>query len=183
MNVQQHERIAQIKTLSGYLCGALTWIGYLLWVFGPLMAIALLADTSGKSRFTFLLGDVTVKDLDLSYPQRVLVVLVMAVLFFFVIKLTTHLRELIRFFSKGEIFNKNAIQHARRALLNGLVVFGFYLSTLAAGWVYNIVTNSTVNVSLNIGVIFGLLFFGLMYVLLWSLEIGADLNEESELTI
>lgn len=93
MNVQQHERIAQIKTLSGYLCGALTWIGYLLWVLCPLMAIALLADTSGKSRYTFLLGDVTIKDVDLSYPQRFLVVLAMTVLFFFVIKLTTHLRE------------------------------------------------------------------------------------------
>jgi hypothetical protein len=29
----------------------------------------------------------------------------------------------------------------------------------------------------------GFLFFGLMYVLLWALEIGSDLNEESELTI
>ncbi|MBY0419249.1 MAG: hypothetical protein K2W88_14465 [Pararheinheimera sp.] len=65
-----------------------------------MMAIALLADTSGKSRFTFLLGDVTVKDLDLSYPQRFLVVLAMAVLFFFVIKLTSNLRDLIRFFQR-----------------------------------------------------------------------------------
>jgi len=183
MNVQQHERIAHIKTLSGYLCSALTWIGCLLWVFFPLMAIALLADTSGKARYTFLLGDVTVKDVDLSYPQRILVVLAMVVLFFFVIKLTTNLRELIRFFSKGEIFNRNAIQHARRALLHGLAVFGFYLSTLCAGWVYSFFHSATVHVSLNAGIIFGLLFFGLMYVLLWSLEIGADLNEESELTI
>lgn len=183
MNVQQHERIAQIKTLSGYLCVVMTWIGYILWVFCPLLAIALLADTSGKSRYTFLLGDTTITDVDLTYPQRIMVVLAMAAFFFFLIKLTNHLRDLIRYFSKGEIFNKNAIQHARKALLHGLVVFGFYLATLLTGWVCTFLTSSNVSISLNVGIVFGCLFFGLMYVLLWSLEIGADLNEESELTI
>lgn len=183
MNVQQHERIAQIKTLSSYICVALTWIGYLLWAFCPLLAIAILVDTSGQSRYTFLLGEVSVQDVDLSYPQRILVVFLMAVFFFFLIKLTSHFRELIRYFSKGEIFNKKAIGHARRALLHGFVVFGFYLSTLFAGFIYTIAKTSAVNISLNAGVVFGFIFFGLMYVLLWSLEIGADLNEESELTI
>jgi hypothetical protein len=183
MNVQQHERIAQIKKLSGYLCVALTWIGYLLWVFCPLLAIAILADTSGESRYTFLLGGVTVENVDLSYLHRILIVLLMTVFFFFLIKLTNHFRELIRYFSKGEIFNKAAIGHARKSLLHGLVVFGFYLSTLIAGFVYTVAKTSAVNISLNIGVATGFIFFGLMYVLLWALEIGADLNEESELTI
>jgi hypothetical protein len=183
MNVQQHERIAQIKKISGYLCVVLTWISYSLWVFCPLLAIAILADTSGESRYTFLLGGVTVENVDLSYPQRILIVILMAVFFFFLIKLTTHFRELIRYFSKGEIFNKDAIGHARKSLLHGLVVFGFYLSTLLAGFVYTATKTSSVHISLNIGVVTGCIFFGLMYVLLWSLEIGADLNEESELTI
>ena len=183
MNVQQHERIVQIKKVSGYLCIALTWIGYLLWLFCPLMAIAVLVDTSGNSKFTFLLGGVTVQDVDLSYPQRILIVILMALFFFFLIKLTTHFRELIRYFSKGEIFNKAAIGHARKSLLHGLVVFGFYLSSVFAGFVYTVIKTSPVNITLNIGIVSGLIFFGLMYVLLWSLEIGADLNEESELTI
>lgn len=183
MNVQQHERIAQIKKVSGYVCVALKWIGYLLWVFCPLLAIAILADTTGESRYTFLLGGVTVENVDLSYLQRILIVLLMTLFFFFLIKLTTHLRELMRHFSKGDIFNKAAIGHARKSLLHGLVVFGFYLSTLIAGFAYTVAKTSAVNISPNIGVVSGFLFFGLMYVLLWALEIGADLNEESELTI
>lgn len=182
MNVQQHERTTQIKKVSRYLCVALTWIGYLLWVFCPLLAIAILAG-SGESRYTFLLGGVAVENVDLSYLHRILIVLLMTVFFFFLIKLTNHFRELIRYFSKGEIFNKDAIGHARKSLLHGLVVFGFYLSTLIAGFVYTVANTSTVNISLNIGVVSGFIFFGLMYVLLWALEIGADLNEESELTI
>ncbi len=180
MNVQQHERIAQIKKISGYLCTALTWIGYLFWVFCPLVAIAIFLDTDGV---TFLLGDVKVENVGLTYFHRILLVLLMAVYFFFLIKLTTHLRELIRYFSKGEIFNKDAIGHARKSLFHGLVLFGFYLSTLVAGFVYTAANTSEINISLNTGVVFGIIFFGLLYVLLWALEIGADLNEESELTI
>jgi hypothetical protein len=51
------------------------------------------------------------------------------------------------------------------------------------GWVIQQSSSMRVNVNVDVSFIFALMFFGLMYVLLWALEIGSDLNEESELTI
>jgi len=50
-------------------------------------------------------------------------------------------------------------------------------------WFYITTKSSPVDIPVNLDFIAALMFFGLMYVLLWALEIGCDLNEESELTI
>lgn len=179
MNVQQHERIARIKRISGYLYVCLTWIRGLLWVMWPLMAMVFLF--GGKA--TLKIGLVQIEDVELSIAQRMLIVAVVSAFIFLALKLVYHFRELIQHFSAGDIFNKKAIDHARKALLNGMVIYGLYLSTLLASWIYIATQNSQTMVSINADFILVLMFFGLMYVLLWALEIGCDLNEESELTI
>ena len=181
MNVQRHERIAQIKQFSRYLYVCLTWIRYFLWVTWPLMAAVIIFSFGSKANIT--LGNVRVDDVELTIAQRVLLVAFVSAFFFLALQLANHFRELIRYFSEGDIFNKQAIDHARKALLSGLIMYGLYLCASLGGWVYTVMQSSPISVSMNGDFIFGLMFFGLMYVLLWALEIGCDLNEESELTI
>lgn len=180
MNVQQHERIARIKQLSHYLYLCLTGIYYLLQVLCPLAVIFALVSVGGK--FTFM-GVVSINNTELFFLQRLIIAIVMSIIFFLILKLTHHFRELIRHFANGDIFNKKAIEHARKALMNGLVIYGVYLSGMFAGWVYTFIKYPSILISINGGFIVGFIFFGLMYVLLWALEIGCDINEESELTI
>lgn len=180
MNVQQHARIARIKQFSRYLYVCLTWMRYLLMVMWPLMVIFVVVSSRGQ--FTFL-GGVPIDAVDVTLLQRIGVAIFLSVFFFLTLQLVFHFRELIRHFSNGDIFNKKAIDHARKALWYGLLIYGSYVASLAVNWFYNVTKSSPVNIQVNLDFILVLMFFGLMYILLWALEIGCDLNEESELTI
>lgn len=179
MNVQQHERIARIKKISSYLYRCLTWIRYFLWVMWPLVALVFLFG----SKATLTIGVIQIEDVELNIVQRVLMVAFVSAFMLLALKLIYHFRELIRHFADGDIFNKTAIDHARKALFNGLVIYGFYVASLIVTWFYSATKSSPIVVPVNLDFIGALMFFGLMYVLLWALEIGCDLNEESELTI
>jgi len=190
MNLQQHERIAQIKKLSGYMAIALRWLVYLLKLAWPIMVVSALIG----EKFTLTLATNTQLSFDdASYVHRALAVVLMSIVLFFGIKIMSHFRDLMQHFHKGEIFNSEAIVHARKALFNALVLwciglaiqFGVWLCTLANVFLPGTGAKQGLKVSIGFdGDIFlGLIFFGLMYLLLWALEIGRDLNEESELTI
>lgn len=179
MDIQRHERIARIKQISGYLYVCLTWVRYALWVVWPLMVVVFLV--GGKMQLT--VGVVQMQDVELTLVQRLLMVALLSVFLWLALKITHHSRELIRHFSVGDIFNKQAIDHARKALHHGMVIYGVYLVSLLGSWFYSAMQTSPVHIVVNTDFIVALMFFGVMYVLLWALEIGCDLNEESELTI
>jgi len=179
MNVQQHARIARIKQFSRYLYGALTGVRYLLWVTWPLaVVLALVVD---KGHFT--LGSATFNEVEVTFLQRILLVAYLSAVAVLLLKLTHHFRALIRSFAEGDIFNKGAIGHARNALGYGMATYGLYLGASLVGWVYNLIQHSPASIAVNGDFLVWLMFFGLMFVLLWALEIGCDLHEESELTI
>lgn len=180
MNIQQHERISRIKKLSRYLHLSLTCIFYLFGVAWLLIVIFILVGTTGESKF---FGDIPIKNVDLTYLQRIILAMYFSFWQFFTLKLVYHFRELIRHFADGDVFNNKAIEHARKTLLNGVVIYGAYLGILLFNWVFTYIKQPPIHVSINSDYILGFMFFGLMYVLLWALEIGRDLNEESELTI
>ena len=179
MNIQQHARTIHIQKLSGYLLTPLTCLIYILGIAWPLLTAAILI---GDSNVTFTLGYTKLKVADLSYPLRIFICLLLSIAFFFALKGFYQFRELMRYFKKGEIFNVAAVTHARKTLFNGLVVFSVGIAHEIAGWVYKITETSTLSISIPL-IIYGCIFFGLMYVLVWALEIGHDLNEESDLTI
>lgn len=190
MNVQQHERIAHIKKLSGFMYIALRWMVYLLKLAWPLAVISALVG----EKFTLTLATNTPLSFDdASYAYRALAVILISIVLFFAIKIMSHFRDLMRHFHQGEIFNSEAIVHARKALFNALVLWGIGLAIQFGAWLCTLTntflpnTGAKQGLKVNIGVdgdiFLGLIFFGLMYLLLWALEIGRDLNEESELTI
>jgi hypothetical protein len=199
MNVQQHERIAHIKKLSGYMYTALRWVAnlsLLIWLFlvlkyqFPFVMIAAEIFTG----FSFNIH---------SYPFYVVGALALGfgtLNMYFVLKVIRHLRDVMKSFHQGEVFNGATVSHARCAAKNALFVWGIdLLHRLGFSLILNFSANppsstgsiGLMNASENIGwwlkfgndVFYGLMFFGLMYLFLWALEIGRDLNEESELTI
>lgn len=177
MNIQQHERIARIKQISGYLYVGLTWVRYLLWAMCPLIAGVVLFGSKG----TVVLGDVQMSAAELTMVQRVLLLTVIAPILFFLLKVVHHFRALMRYFSIGDIFNKKAIDHARKALQHSFGIFAVHIvsSIVMSAYFYT----GARHFHISFDYLLGFLIFGLMFVLLWTLEIGCDLNEESELTI
>ena len=178
MNLQRHERIAQIKKLSRYLYLALTGIQYLLCVGCLLTIIWLWAGTEGVVSL-----DRSMAIANVSFVQRCLITVIVSVFLSMLLRANYHLRQLVLLFAGGDIFNRKAISHARMTLRHALLIYGFYTATSLSMWGYLSITNQTFKVSLNGNYFFGLIVFGLMHILLWALEIGCDLNEESELTI
>ena len=206
MNVQQHTRIAQIKRLSGYMHTALRWVAnlsLLIWLFLVL-----------KYQFSFVMIAANIfTDFSFnihSYPFYVVgtLALVFGTLnMYFVLKVISHLRDGMRSFQQGDVFNGATISHARSAAMNALFVWGidlfhrvgfllilsFFVSPLPSTGSPDLSSEAitSMNTSENIGrwlmfgndVFYGLMFFGLIYLFVWALEIGRDLNEESELTI
>ncbi|WP_331344597.1 DUF2975 domain-containing protein [Cellvibrio sp. UBA7661] len=179
MDIQQHERITRIKTLSRYLYWALTGIQYLMWVLLPLTMGWLWFGTKGM----VTLFDHSIDSASLSLMQRCLLMIPIALFVLVLLKVVYHLRQLILHFASGKIFNKAATAHARKALHYALAAYGFSLLAAVATWIYLYIQNNFFSVTVSGDFIFGIIIFGLMYVLLWALEIGCDLNEESELTI
>lgn len=88
-----------------------------------------------KSNFT--IGATQIDEVELTLPLRLLIVTVASAFLLLALKLIHHFRALIKHFSEGDIFNKNAIDHARKALLNGLVIYGLYVGSALASWLYN----------------------------------------------
>lgn len=187
MNIQQHARIGRIKQFSGYLYVCLTWIRYFLLFGWPASVIVILVG------IIFLDGDaVTLRRVGFA----VFLSAFLSVYLFIALKICVHFRELIRYFSKGDIFNKGAVYRARKALWYALLLYGVHVAkviVVQAQLFFSPVDLSSIDIPLlyaplmsvlsGFGFIRTLMIFGLMYILLWALEIGCDLNEESELTI
>ena len=206
MNIQQHTRIAKIKKLSGYMYTALRCVAnfsLLIWLFlvlkyqFPFVIIAANIFTG----FSFNIHSYAF------YLVGALALVFGTLNMYFVLKVIHHLRDGMRSFHQGEIFNGATISHARCAAKNALFVWGIDLFhrigfSLIFGFSVNPLSSSkspslssdvitSMDTSANIGrwfmfgndIFYGVMFFGLIYLFVWALEIGRDLNEESELTI
>jgi hypothetical protein len=187
MNVMRHKRIERIKRLSGYLRLFLSLISYglVLMVFTafvfPLIGMLPIEPSINP----------VIKTIQMPPMQKIgisVVILAFSLLPLFSVRYAC---ELMTYFSKGEIFNRRALLAARKAILFGL---GSLLGPLLLKQICLLFMGGNffglgiypflpLIPSLTESLFYGLMFFGLMYVLLWALEIGTELNEESELTI
>ena len=178
MDIQTHSRTQQIKQLSRYLFIALTGFRYLLFLGWP--AIAVVAFIPSGSLY---LGDALIPIESINLSFKGLILALYAAGLFIMLRISYHFRELMKQFMQGDIFGAEAIASVRGALHSGIVFF--ILSWLHAllGCIYDYSVNSTLDISFATEIVIACIYFGLMYTLLWALEIGADLNEESEMTI
>lgn len=182
MNVMRHDRIEQIKKLSAAMRKLLTAVNWLLWILMPLVVVAIVL---GPTHGTVKISDgwhIPVGQL--SVLQRILLAAVLGAALLVTQRVVHHSRDVMAHFSQGDIFNHATLASARRAIGYGiaLVCTDVLREACLAG--HQALSAGVWNISEVISTILnGFLFFGLMYLVLWTLEIGRDLNEESELTI
>lgn len=178
MDLQRHHRIRKIKQWSRYLGRILTVIGYALWLGWP--ASLLLISGSG----TFNLFDTKFERSQVSVlTQSVLLVAFWGFLALAQL-LVLHIRRLMVHFSAGDVFNQGALDAAGKALRYGIALFVFELVVQSAFMLLVKPRAGSHSIKIPIDeLVNGLLFFGVMYVLLWTLEIGRDLHQESSFTI
>jgi hypothetical protein len=181
MNIQRHSRIEKIKKLSRYLYLFLTGLFY---VNGAVfLGVAVFTFFGSSSNFTNNYDNTTFTLSDLKYWQKILLAIHFSIFPLLILKIIHHARHLVYHFSIGDIFNVDSIQQARKVLITGLLIYGYYLISLFSVWVYKLTQGAMPNITVDGNYLLGFTGFGILTVLLWALEIGADLNKESELTI
>ena len=193
---ERNARIAAFQKVSGYL----------LWLYWPIMIFFVLgfigflgASINAKN------GDISLVEflIKLSAPNvdffdtyfntgvslstklisttTVMIFLAMCIYTLF------HFTKLIACFNAGNIFSRRAVYHARKAYKMNLrlsfYVYGAELVVVVLSFVYANSGNGNRLWDLLCNVFGFAIEIGLLSLILWALEMGTDLNEESELTI
>ncbi|MFZ6656335.1 hypothetical protein [Undibacterium sp. TJN19] len=195
MQVQKHARIANIRKLSRYFLFLSVFAMAGVAIGGVAFPFILAMAPSGNlNLIAYLAKAVTVNDGFYSLLQSgittdlKIIASVTAIVFCVLIEFVLiHINKLLSCFYQGEIFNRNAVFHARRAFnLNLILVIGTLVVEIIAIILSYIQpgAGSSGSIGLLLGSVFDqLTWIGFFLLLLWSLEIGVDLNEEVELTI
>lgn len=176
MNVQRHARIAQIRKLSAYMRHALRFFEYLIYV-GFIAAVLMIPAAKG---LTLKLGSATFAASQVTPSQRLLVLGAIIIVLLLTLFVARYLRQLMEQFREGKVFDVDAIRLARKALNCALALYLFKVLTELAGIVYS---GKIEMPGLALTLLYGFFYFGLVQVILWALEVGRDLSDESELTI
>jgi hypothetical protein len=176
MNVQRHVRIAQIRKLSAYMRHALRAFEYLIYI-GFIVAVLMIPAAEG---LTLKLGSETVAPDDVTMGQRVVVLGGVSIVLFLTLFVARYMRQLMEQFREGKVFDIDAIRLARKAVNCALALYLFKVLTDVAGIVYS---GKIEMPGLALTLLYGFFYFGLVQVILWALEVGRDLSDESELTI
>lgn len=178
MDIQTHSRTHQIKQLSRYLFIALTSIRYLLFLGLPgLVVVAFLPAGTLK------VGNASVPLESAGFLLKGVILSLYACGLIIMIKMNHHFRALMKQFIDGNIFGHEAIAQVRSALNSGIVFFVLSCVHALFGCLYNHSIGAPLDITFATEIVIAGVFFGLMHTLLWALEIGCDLNEESEMTV
>lgn len=179
MDIQQHSQTAKIKQLSALLFQFLSVIRILLYLgWAGILLVLLLVDEG-----TFVVGGYFIEIQAEAWTLKLGILVLFAVGLVLLIRIVQTFRRLMHYFRHGEIFNVKAIEQVKFAIHNALMFVALNLTMKFIGWYLSsddVVSLlwSLVSSALVIGV-----FFGVISTLLWALQIGCDLNEESEMTI
>ncbi len=178
MDIQVHTRTQQIKHLSRYLYTALNGLRYLFYLGWPgIVFIAVFSEghlPMGETKVFVAKNDYFLKGLIL--PTYAIALIIM-------LKINREFRCLMRQYMKGQIFSDEAIGYVKAALKAVIAYILMYLLQALIGLIYNSTIGVAVEFSLIKEIVIPMILIGLMFTLLWALEIGRDLNEESEGTI
>jgi hypothetical protein len=178
MDIQTHTRTQQIKRLSRYLLIALNGVRFLMYLGWPgIIFIAVYAEGH------LPLGDNRVFVEKSDYLLKGLILPTYAVALVIMLRINQEFRGLMKQYINGHIFSDEAIGCVKTALKAVIAYILVYFLQALIGLIYNSSIGAATEFSPVKEIIIPLIFIGLMFTLLWALEIGRDLNEESEGTI
>ncbi|MFZ6639424.1 hypothetical protein ACO0LL_06745 [Undibacterium sp. TC4M20W] len=195
MQVQKHARISNIRKLSRYFFFLTLLAMAIVAAAGAALIIKIVMAQSGDTTVSAyfaqaaVVGNIIVPLLmdGLSAELKVLGILGTILFFGMIEMLLMHIKQLLTCFYEGEIFNRKAVFHAKRAFN---INFAFVASVFLVKLFSTVVSYfyPWQGATAHFGPLFAHTFDQIIWLcacllLLWSLEIGVDLNEEAELTI
>jgi hypothetical protein len=195
MSTKKNTRIQTFQKISGYL----------LWFTKPTLAILtiflifypfkIFNKPSGSvsiDQFILLMlneneGFSELLKSGTTFETKILLTLAMTFTCALLVYIFYYLQNLLKCFHEGEIFNKRALNFARKAYFANLIYGLLAIGSIFVSCVYFTLIGMEGNYGRyfiwiydSLGILIEIGFFTLI---LWALEIGTDLKEEAELTI
>ncbi|CAN5683890.1 hypothetical protein BH11PSE12_BH11PSE12_15980 [soil metagenome] len=192
---ERNARIAAFQKISGYLlCLYKPIVIFFYFILSAVVVSTIFAKNGEISLTQFLIklsanGDVFDMYFNTGVSLLTKLVFTTAMVIFMVICIIIlyHFKKLIACFNDGNIFSRSAVHHARKAykmnLLAGFCGYGAELAVVIVGFTYADSGNGHRLWELCTNVLGFAVEIGFLSLILWALEMGTDLNEESELTI
>lgn len=201
MENEQKKRLEKFKKVSGYLL-PLSSLAMVLFAFGAIIAIAIVLFKPVGETNIFAVADAMTLSakiegyndiLDwflhkrLDWTAKIVLSLIFTSFTYFAIQAIFHFNGLLGCFYDGEIFNRNALTRARKAfrfnVFANLIFMLAYLTFLIIS-LSNPHQNIGARIEQFLDILIGVAIdFGFYCLVLWALEMGTELSEESELTI
>lgn len=123
----------------------------------------------------------------LLFSARAFAITIFLTLFIPCIFLLKHLKQVLQCFHRGDIFNKTALTHARKAYAINLFIVLSGIAINLIGVVAVISIEGRVDIDYLTNWVSdsssGLIEIAISTLLIWAFELGTDVNAEAELTI
>lgn len=194
MNIQDHPRFQNIHKVSGYFLFLTGFLIVLTPLFGLGMCVKVLFTSSGEmgivwflSRVFFQTDFLSVFDAGVTWSLKIFVLAVIVLSTVMAEIILIHLNKLLSSFWDGDVFNVEALKNAKAAFKANVFISVFYLGLELVGWFFNCITTHGMPgeaFAHLLGSVFDIaVWLGITLLIIWTLEIGVALHEESELTI
>lgn len=178
MDIKKHARTHQIKKLSKYLFKMLQGMRFVLFLGWPaIFFFAFFAEGMIN------IGEASILIETLDVFPKIFILAIFSTGLMLMLSINHHFKELMLHFSHGDVFSDEVIKHARGALKSGVFYFCLWIFQKIIGWIFIETSSPIFDIPSIADFIIACTIFGMMYTLLWTLEIGNDLNQESEQTI
>lgn len=193
MNIQDHPRFHNIHKVSGYFLFLTGFLIVLTPLFGLGMCVKVLFTSSGEVGIVWFLSHCFLQPDFLSLFEGVtwslkIFALAAIVLTTVMVEIILfHLNKLLASFQVGDVFNVETLKNAKFAFKANVFISVFYLGLEFVGWFLNCITTQGMPgeafAHLIDSVVDNAVWLGITLLIIWTLEIGVALHEESELTI
>ena len=197
---ERNARIAAFQKVSGYLFWLYWPIVFVLAFFIIAILVTAVITKNGDTSLIEFLIKLSAPNIDffdiyfdvyfntgVSLPAKLISSITMLIFMTIGIYMLFHFTRTLECFNAGNIFSRITVFHARKAyklnLLVGFLAYGIELLVVVLSFIYADSDNGYRVRELLHNLFNFLVEIGILSLILWALEMGTDLNEESELTI
>ena len=193
MKIQDHPRFQNIRKVSGYFLFLTGFSIVLIPLIGLGMCAKVLFTSSGDMGIVWFLSrcffqaDFISFETGITWPLKIFLLAAVVLTTIFAEIILFHLNKMLASFQAGDVFNVETLKNAKAAFKANVLVSVLYLGFELVGWFLNCITTHGMPgeaFSHLLGSVADIaVWLGITLLIIWTLEIGVALHEESELTI
>lgn len=193
MKIQDHPRFQNIRKVSGYFLSLTGFLIVLTPLIGLGMCVKVLVTSSGEMDIVWFLSrcffqaDFISFETGITWPLKIFLLAAVVLTTIFAEIILFHLNKMLASFQAGDVFNVETLKNAKAAFKANVLVSVLYLGFELVGWFLNCITAHGMPgeaFSHLLGSVADIaVWLGITLLIIWTLEIGVALHEESELTI